>query len=238
MAANGNRTAGIILVATTPGLAYADTAQLNYWYGLIAQLTELSLIVFFVLGLFGFGKLSIVYAMQVLGAAKDSLGRRDMKPMNIAKFIAGIVLCSVLITPFSAMRMIGDISGLSSNGRPMCFVTGVSAKSVSWAQDASSCMDHVEERLKSVSGFTEVSKEGMDYVKLFFGIVQLSSVVFFGNSVTTLLRHVFGYRNIQVSVGGAFGAMTASSILFMLPNVAYYIQDVFATSTPVISTIP
>lgn len=216
--------------------SFAETAQLDYWYSLISAATSLTMVGFFLLGIAGFGRLTILYAMQILGAAKDSLGRRNMRPMNAMKFMAGTVLCSAMVVPFSVMKVMGDITGLSSNGRPMCFVTGIESNSLEWSGNANACMDHVESRLKSVSGFESVTKEGMDYVKLFFGIIQLTSLFFFGNSISILLRHAFGYQNIQVSVAGAFLAMFASSVLFMLPNVTYYIEDVFFTSQPIIQT--
>lgn len=230
---------GLFLVAIVlPGTALGSSTQFDYWYQLIAGLTNLAFIVFFVLGIFGFLRLSSVYAMQVLGDKKDSLGRRDMKPMNMMKFIAGISLCSVLIAPMSLMRLTGDITGLGASGRPICFVTGVSVLKTDWMMDATSCMNHVQERILSTSGFDSITSEGMSYIKLLVSIVQFTAIVFFGNSVSVLLRHVFGFRNIQVSVAGAFGAMFASSVIFMLPNLTYYINDVFIKSQPIISTTP
>lgn len=227
-----------LLFGIVPCSAWASSTQFDYWFQLISGLTDLAFIVFFVMGIFGFLRLASVYSMQVLGDKKDSLGRRDMKPMNTMKFIAGLSLCTVLVAPMGVMKLAGDVTGLGASGRPVCFVTGVSAVKTSWMMDATSCMNHVQERILSTSGFESITTEGMSYVKLFFSMLQLTAIVFFGQSVTVLLRHVFGFRNIQVSVAGAFGAMFASSVIFMLPNLTYYIQDVFMTAQPIISTTP
>jgi hypothetical protein len=228
-------TSLLILFSTSPMVAWATAAvdDSAYHKTLITLLMKAAFGLAALVSIIFFIMVSVNYFRQVMD--KDSLSKRDLKPMSLVKFIAGIVLASALFTPMRTMSLFNDLTGVEGNGYKMCLALDVQLEQYkSWAPGVTKCLDKAKEQV------TKVTKEpeGLDMAKLelLFGLLQLLALGFFIGSAIMLFQHILGYRNLKITVGAALISMVMSSVMMAAPGVANYISDLRGPTSVIDST--
>jgi hypothetical protein len=208
--------------------ANAGTSSTNnsaYYEVLVTILTNVAINLAFLISLIVLLVTGVLFAMKTFDP--NSISQRDLKPMSILKFVAGLMLASVLFTPLHSMEFINDLTGLSNSktGMAMCSVVKINVKHFEWANDAESCISHVEDSFSKVAQYTNKDHVETANFGLLFGIIQLLSIGFMISSCVILAKHIWGFRQVKITVGQALISLVLSSIVFASPNAVKYYED-------------
>tara|TARA_B100000809_G_scaffold253250_1_gene289047 strand:+ start:888 stop:1556 length:669 start_codon:yes stop_codon:yes gene_type:complete len=199
-----------------PALAASDPRTL------VQLMTGLVVIIAIVLGLAFFLKLG-VQAYQTL-FNKDNLQRTEHQPLSLVKFLLGItVIASAFFQPMSLMNMFNDISGVGA----VCMVMTPEGLDKNIVDITTLLGSGCLEGFKSDLG-TYVDTEGFDdsQLKLYIGLIQLVSFVFFITGATYLIRNILGEKNIKITPTQALIIMFVASMFISFNGIIKYVEDV------------
>lgn len=218
----------LLVVFTSPAFA-ADTTteQIAYWELLAGKLFNLGLLISILASLFLLLLGGVYLTMQVVD--KDSLAKRDLKPMTALKFVGIMCLASVMYMPISAIVFLNDISGLApsdSSDMDICLVNDVSISNYTWTNSASDCLTEMEEKIKSLTSTLDDEHLDAANLPLLLKVMQTVCLGFFVSSCIVLGKHMLGYRNVKLSASSALLAMFVSAVLFASPNLIDYWNDI------------
>jgi len=213
-----------------PQIAFGqDTASSNqeaYYQQLVTILTNVILRLSFLVSIIVLLITGVLYALKTFD--ENAISKRDLKPMTFLKFIAGIALASLLFAPLNSMKLFNDLTGLHIEGderMSICSVVEIDVAHFEWENNANACINKVEDRFEELAKYKNEDRLSTFNFGLMFGVIQLIALGFMLNSGVTLAKHIWGFRQVKTSVGGAFIAMTMASAVFASPNIVAYIQD-------------
>jgi len=165
---------------------------------------------------------------------KDNLQRNDYKPVTLVKFIAGLsIIATAFLQPISIMNMFNDVTGVGT----VCMVMTPSGLENNMVDISEMLGDGCLSSFKSDLG-TYVDTEGFndEQLKLYIGLVQLVSFIFFIAGGVYLMRHIIGERNVKVTAFQAVVIMFVASAFISFNGIIHYVEDIRAEEVDGVST--
>jgi|AntDeeMinimDraft_5_1070356.scaffolds.fasta_scaffold11359_2 hypothetical protein len=217
---------GLGALAPLSAEAASSVDRAAYWDSIVQTLATTLFGLFFVTSIVIL-VLSGYFYMKYIGNPQSFTQTTNMQPMTVGKLVGALALAGAMYAPLHTMELFADLTGLvrQGSGMEMCSALNVDAAHFNWEQAAVSCVDKAEENMARLVGFADSEKLNALNPQLLLSLVQFLALAFFFGSGVKAARHLWGSRDVKGSIWTAIVAMIASSIMFVLPNLVYYIDD-------------
>tara|TARA_R110001583_G_scaffold4718_8_gene26885 strand:+ start:1639 stop:2346 length:708 start_codon:yes stop_codon:yes gene_type:complete len=212
----------------------STSSQTEYQISFISAVFDLVRVFGAAAGLILILWLSINFALSVSEKGNQGkLQQLDYKPVTLFRYMMGMLFGMVLFfQPFTLMSMFGDL--INKDDNTVCLVLDIKDP---WAEITGKGGDECLTALKAdIAGSVDVEAIDNNTLRLFFGSLQLVSLIFFLVGGTYFMLNMLGSKNMRITTGKSLIIVVASSFLMISPSLISLAEDLRDANPPSVTT--